>query len=182
MIIIALLWTFFQAPPEITQRMQSWSRALGVECAHCHVEGDWSNAQKPTFAFAQRMDRMVRGLNAGRLKDFGGISCVTCHRGQTRPARLPRTEWEAVAAKNAAVLAGRPDNLRLRMSVYSSSLGVGCDHCHESGAWAAVEKPAMTTAQQMAAMFDELPTYFTKERMPTFQCYMCHQGAVRPTR
>jgi hypothetical protein len=68
------------------------------------------------------------------------------------------------------------------MSVYSASLGVGCSHCHDVGDWTSSGKRPYTIVSAMAGLFDELPTYFTKARMPLFQCYMCHQGALKPAR
>ena len=162
--------------------MEAWSRALGVSCSHCHVEADFTSVEKPAFEFAQRMSKMVDGLSAGRLKSFGGITCWTCHRGSTRPARLPRESWEAIATREQAVFTGAHEQQSLAMSVYSASLGVDCSHCHERGDWASASKAPHGTVRTMAGLFDELPTYFTKERMPLFQCFMCHQGAPKPQR
>lgn len=174
-----------ERPPmtvDVAARMDAWSRALGVECTHCHVEGDFKSTAKPTFEFAQRMARMVNGLSEGRLESLGGISCWTCHRGSTRPARLPRELWEAIAKRESAVFTGPHEKRSLAMSVYSASLGVECAHCHEPGDWTNASKPAHAIVGTMVGLFDELPTYFTKERMPSFQCYMCHQGAAKPPR
>ncbi len=76
------------AQTAVDARMQAWSKALGVECVHCHVQDNWTDASKPTFEFAQRMSRMLAALNAGPLKEVGEISCWTCHRGRSIPARL----------------------------------------------------------------------------------------------
>ena len=73
--------------------MQAISRALGVECSHCHTVDDWKRDDKPEFAFAGRMMKMVQGRNAGTLRDLGGVSCWTCHRGLVKPARMPRASW-----------------------------------------------------------------------------------------
>ena len=63
--LIALLGPrSLSAQDDVQVRMQAWSRALGVECTHCHVADAWANATKPTFAFAQRMARMLDALNA----------------------------------------------------------------------------------------------------------------------
>lgn len=170
------------AQDEVLTRMQTWSRALGVTCVHCHVEGDFKSAEKPTFEFATRMSNMVKGLNEGRLKAVGGVTCMTCHRGATRPARLPRASWEAIAQREAAVFGGPHEKRSLAMSVYSASLGVDCDHCHDSKDWASTVKPAHAMSRVMIGLFEGLPTYFARERMPVFQCFTCHQGAVKPLR
>jgi len=44
--------------------MQSFDRALGVECTHCHVAGDWKRDEKPEYGFVERVIRMTGGLNA----------------------------------------------------------------------------------------------------------------------
>ena len=179
---LVMLGASDQQPTAMAARMEAWSRALGVQCVHCHVEGDFTSADKPTFEFARRMSKMVDGLSEGRLQAFGGITCWTCHRGRTRPARLARESWEPIAAREAAVFVGPREKRSLAMSVYSASLGVECSHCHDPADWASAAKPAHATVKTMAGLFEELPTYFTKERMPLFQCFMCHQGARTPQR
>jgi hypothetical protein len=47
--------------------MQGFAKALGVECAHCHVPDHWTQPDKPTFAFT--------------------MQCFTCHQGAIKPAR-----------------------------------------------------------------------------------------------
>ena len=97
---VLLLSGTVSAQDDVQARMQAWSRALGVECTHCHVDGAWTDASKPVFEFAQRMNRMVSALNAGPLKDVASISCWTCHRGRTAPPRLPRESWEKIRAEH----------------------------------------------------------------------------------
>jgi hypothetical protein len=167
------------AQESVQARMQAWSAALGVACSHCHVENAWSDSSKPTFEFAQRMTRMVDALNAGPLKDHGGVTCWTCHRGQTRPARLPRAQWEEIQARHSAEFASNPSRA-LAMSVYSASLGVDCMHCHEPEMWQDSTKRAFAMVGRMLPIFDEIPKHFDKTRMPQTQCYMCHHGKVRP--
>src|ERR1700722_16158814 len=79
-------------------RMEAMNRALGVECTHCHVADDWKRADKPEFGFARRMIHMTEGLSAGSLRNVGGITCWTCHRGNIKPARMPRTGWQDILA------------------------------------------------------------------------------------
>lgn len=181
--ILALVVFSSQAPDKETMvRMQAWSRALGVACVHCHVPDQFETSDKPAFEMARRMSAMIQDLSRGPLESFGGVTCWTCHRGRPAPPRHPREDWEAVARQAAGVFEGRPESLRITMSVYTSALGVGCDHCHDPAAWPALDKPAMQTAQVMVGMFDRIRSHFTKARMPVLQCYMCHQGATRPPR
>ena len=166
---------------DVEARMRAWATALGVECAHCHVAGSWTDTSKPAFEFAHRMSRMVAALNAGPLKDVEPIACWTCHRGQARPARLPRPLSEGIQSAHAADFASKPDRA-LAMSVYAASLGVACTHCHEARNWTAAAKPAHAMVEKMLPIFDEIPKHFDKSRMPQTQCYMCHQGQTIPER
>ena len=68
--------------------------SLGVNCAYCHVNSggdkwEWEKDDKPTKRTARRMIQMVFDINRA---NFGGekrVTCYTCHRGGTEPARLP---------------------------------------------------------------------------------------------
>lgn len=157
-----------------------YNRSLGVDCDHCHVVNDFTDASKPTFDFARRMERMVQGLNDGPLREVGSITCWSCHRGLAIPARLPRTNWESIAVAHATDFAGGRQGLDLTMSVYAASLGVECSHCHVERDWIDASKPAHQMVTLMSTIFDLIPTYFDSTgRMPRTQCYMCHQGRIR---
>jgi hypothetical protein len=166
------------AQTAVDARMQAWSKALGVECVHCHVQDNWTDASKPTFEFAQRMSRMLAALNAGPLNEVGEISCWTCHRGRSIPARLAREKWEAIRTDHASEFANTP-NRALAMSVYAASLGVDCTHCHETDRTLNTKAPKAMVAK-MLPIFDEIPKHFEKARMPLTQCFMCHQGKPKP--
>ena len=180
-LLIAAATATAGAHDEVQARMRLWSTALGVQCVHCHVDGSWSDSSKPVFPFAQRMMRMINGINTGPLNGIEPITCWTCHRGQTRPARLPRPLWEGMQSAHTADFTSKPDRA-LAMSVYSASLGVECSHCHEAGNWAATTKPAHAMVEKMLPIFDEIPKHFDESRRPTTQCYMCHQGRRIPER
>lgn len=169
------------AQDDVETRMRLWSAALGVQCAHCHVVDTWADGSKAQHEFSQRMHRMLNALNAGPLKDVEPITCWTCHRGQARPARLPRAVWETIQSAHAADFASKPDRA-LAMSVYSASLGVECTHCHEEAQWSARTKPAYSVVEKMLPIFDEIPKHFDRSRTPPTQCYMCHQGQRMPER
>jgi hypothetical protein len=64
-----------QAQDVQNPRMQAIGRDLGVECDYCHVADSWARDDKPQFAFAVRMTKMQEGLNAGTLRDLGGVTC-----------------------------------------------------------------------------------------------------------
>jgi hypothetical protein len=178
-VLVLLLGSQATSPAQTTgdARMQAWSKALGVECTHCHIQDQWADASKPTFEFAQRMSAMLAALNAGPLKDVGEISCWTCHRGRSIPARLPRASWEKIRDDHQAELANRPTH-----AVYPASLGVDCSHCHEPDRALNTRAPKAMVAKMMP-IFEEIPKHFDKaRRAPVTQCYMCHQGKTRPER
>lgn len=180
-IAILLLGEHASGQDDISSRMRAWSIALGVQCQHCHVPDSWTDASKPTHQFASRMRNMVAALNAGPLKGVEAITCWTCHRGQTRPARLARPLWEGILAARTADFASKPERA-MAMSVYSASLGVECTHCHEAGNWQSPSTPAHAMVATMLPIFEEIPKHFDKSRMPATQCYMCHQGERVPQR
>jgi hypothetical protein len=77
--------------------------SLGVRCDYCHVQVApdltktpsnvggwvWDRDDKPPKRTAREMMRMVIDLNASRFKGEPRITCHTCHRGSTQPARTP---------------------------------------------------------------------------------------------
>src|SRR5687768_17844 len=176
--VLALVSTL-NAQDDVQARMRAWSKALGVECTHCHIDGNWTDATKPTFDFARRMNGMMAALNAGPMKEVGEISCWTCHRGRSIPPRLPREAWEKIRADHAAEFEG--PNRAIAMSVYAASLGVDCLHCHDTDRKLNTKDPKAMVAK-MLPIFEEIPKHFDKARTPTTQCFMCHQGTTKPER
>lgn len=175
MLLLSFTALAVQPQVDMDSTMKMYNRALGVECTYCHVDGDWKNASKPQWQVAQNMGRMVQALNGEQLAKTSGVSCVTCHGGQNMPSRLPAEKWQAIAAQWPASAA---ESSKTTMSVYSASLGVGCDHCHDPADWKSPVKPAFATAQRMVAMFEVFPKFMPAGART--QCYMCHKGNVRP--
>lgn len=71
--------------PEVLNAMRAFTRALGVRCEFCHVEGAFEKDDKPEKQTARKMILMARGINK---ENFGGerrVTCWTCHRGATEP-------------------------------------------------------------------------------------------------
>ena len=69
-IVLCLVVSSFaplRAQDDVNAKMKEWSQALGVECTHCHLDGQWDLAYLPTFDIAYRMSKMVTDLNAGAL-------------------------------------------------------------------------------------------------------------------
>jgi hypothetical protein len=96
------------------------SASLGVRCAYCHVNqgGDnwvWESDDKETKRTARQMMRMVLELNRNNLAAFrgSGVTCFTCHRGQSEAARMPplplaESGHEEGAGKEANVVEALP--------------------------------------------------------------------------
>jgi Photosynthetic reaction centre cytochrome C subunit len=94
-----------QALPEsqLFLLMNLLADSLGVRCDYCHVQRTpdltktpsnvggwvWDSDNKPPKRVAREMMQMVIDLNAGRFKGESRITCFTCHRGRTQPARVP---------------------------------------------------------------------------------------------
>ena len=81
---------------------------------------------------------------------------------------------------HATEFEGNP-NRALTMSVYAASLGVGCSFCHEADR-AANGKTAKAMVARMLPIFDEIPKHFEASRVPVTQCFLCHQGKLKPER
>lgn len=79
---------------QLMQVMQSFSRALGVQCSYCHVAGDFASDANGHKNIARGMLRMTQRLNRELLPEIQGlgeprVSCFTCHRGEAQPATSP---------------------------------------------------------------------------------------------
>lgn len=100
-------------PEELRSLMNTFTRALGVRCVHCHVgeEGkphkdeDFAKDDKPAKSKAREMMRMTQDLNdkylanlADRAEPPVRVQCATCHHGVTQPRSLQeilKTTYEA---------------------------------------------------------------------------------------
>jgi len=69
--------------------MGSFTRWLGVNCAHCHVDGDFVSDAKPAKQTARKMWNMVAAINRDSFGGSGLVTCWTCHRGAVKPESLP---------------------------------------------------------------------------------------------
>jgi hypothetical protein len=69
-----------------------YSRSLGVDCSHCHVEQRWDADEKRPKRAAREMIGMVRQINEllGTMQEIDNtepaVNCTTCHRGYVKPA------------------------------------------------------------------------------------------------
>lgn len=69
-----------------------YSRALGVDCAHCHVEDRWEADEKRPKLAARDMITMMKNINDQLImmehidNSDPVVNCTTCHRGYVKPA------------------------------------------------------------------------------------------------
>ncbi|HEY6182875.1 MAG TPA: c-type cytochrome [Terriglobales bacterium] len=96
----------------------------------------------------------------------------------TAPSPTPKTAAEAY--KNIQVLKDAPaEQLLSAMQFISTSLGVGCDHCHVRGAFEKDDKKPKETARKMMQMTAAInQNNFDGHRDVT--CYSCHHGTSHP--
>ena len=71
--------------------MGLFARSLGVNCAYCHVAGDFANDSKPAKQTARKMYEMVNATNRDSFGNSGTVTCWTCHRGAAKPESQPAT-------------------------------------------------------------------------------------------
>ncbi len=69
--------------------MGLFTRSLGVNCAHCHVAGDFASDSKPAKQTARKMYDMVNTTNRDSFGNSGVVTCWTCHRGGVKPESQP---------------------------------------------------------------------------------------------
>jgi hypothetical protein len=69
---------------DLKAMMKAQSKALGVECDHCHEMPDADKDTK-NKKIAREMMKMTMEINAKFLKGDKKATCETCHRGKERP-------------------------------------------------------------------------------------------------
>jgi hypothetical protein len=160
--------------------LEEYNKALGVDCAHCHVPDQWQDDTKPTKATARKMSEMVTLINGKLLRGVGEVSCWTCHGGQTQPARHPKQTIDAQLERWPAAIATAPEDVKLRMAVYSSATGLRCTECHAPDNWKRFETDKMRIVPRMAALFTRIQPFMPETAVT--QCYMCHKGENKPNK
>lgn len=183
---------------ELNRIMEATSASLGVECTFCHVEGDYASDAAGAKRRAREMMRMVVAMSEpgrGTFELLESPSCWTCHRGSTQPPIRPvsdpapapvpdvfssSTEPAGEVYENVTVFGDVPANqLREIMTEFRTALGVGCEHCHVAGNWAADDRIEKLMARVMADMRWNLEAnYFMGRTAVT--CWTCHRGAPTP--
>jgi len=74
---------------EVSQIMRTFAAALGVQCAYCHMAGNYASDENPKKDEARKMIRMTQQINANFPDSKMYVSCYTCHRGEPQPKTAP---------------------------------------------------------------------------------------------
>jgi hypothetical protein len=107
--------------PQLTQVMQGFNAALGVQCAYCHQfvgpgnpGNDMASDEKTPKLVARVMMQMTGEINAklaANIKkpadQLTRVTCATCHRGSALPV-VPPAPAPAAAAPSAPAAPGTP--------------------------------------------------------------------------
>ena len=75
--------------PEVSQIMRTFTAALGVQCAYCHIQGNFASDENPKKEQARKMIRMTQQINGNFEDGKMYVSCYTCHRGEAQPKTAP---------------------------------------------------------------------------------------------
>jgi hypothetical protein len=90
--------------------------------------------------------------------------------------------------RNIEVLEGVPAGRLVRMMNmgFGRSLGVSCDHCHDTDKWESDEKRPKEIARQMLRMVETINRELLpmidnlQSEQPMVNCTTCHRGATKP--
>jgi hypothetical protein len=74
---------------EVSQIMRTFTAGLGVQCTHCHVQGNFASDENPKKDVARQMIRMSQVINANFPDGKMRVTCYTCHRGEAEPKTAP---------------------------------------------------------------------------------------------
>ncbi len=98
---------------DVFPAMQFMSAALGVDCEYCHVDHEPDSDDKKEKGIARKMITMTLAINQNNFDGHVEVTCMSCHRGVTRPVAIPviaetETETETEAGSAAPKAAELP--------------------------------------------------------------------------
>lgn len=109
------------------------------------------------------------------------LLCTTTARPQTATAK-PKEKTAAEQFKNIQVLKDVPAREFIpTMQFIAGSLGVGCEHCHQSP-FSADAKPAKLRAREMMRMVMAINAQTFPDQQNRVTCNTCHRGSTKPER
>jgi photosynthetic reaction center cytochrome c subunit len=77
--------------------MNFMAGSLGVSCNHCHVQNQFVKDDKPAKQVARQHVLLMRAVNDANFEGRTVVNCVTCHRGEARPASalsIAQSTWQ----------------------------------------------------------------------------------------
>jgi photosynthetic reaction center cytochrome c subunit len=74
---------------QLIPAMQFMASSLGVDCAFCHVQGNFEKDEKKAKQTARAMMRMTFALNRENFDNRREVTCYSCHHGARKPADIP---------------------------------------------------------------------------------------------
>ena len=122
---------------ELIPAMRFITGALGVECDFCHEE-DRSKDTKKEKSTARDMMKMMKNINDTSFEGRMEVTCATCHQGRSHP----------VATPPMATLASLQERIAAEQQHQHGQGG-------EAAAGAAAKMPAVPTADQLFAKYEE---------------------------
>ena len=72
-------------PVDIRATMGEYRAALGVQCTHCHIQGNFASDENPKKEIGRHMITMTEEINAKFPDGKVHVTCFTCHRGAVAP-------------------------------------------------------------------------------------------------
>ena len=195
------------ANTEIPFVMRSFNEALGVQCTHCHVQGDFAADTKPEKEMARKMIAMVRLIDtsfpssAGVFPDgYHEVDCSTCHRGNVKPEIMAPKKFynrgnslgnPAPAQTPGVSLKLLPPETHVHgadslMGEFRDALSVDCNYCHGGGKpqeWDLnprkdIARKMIMLVRQINAQFPGTGVFPVGEQKVT--CWTCHRGDTHP--
>jgi len=187
--------------------MQFFNEALGVQCAYCHVEGDFAAEGHPKKDMARRMIGMVRIIDTsfpsanGVFPDgYHEVDCLTCHRGRVKPETVaPSKYYNRANSLGDGPFPERPGvSLKVLppdtpvhgadsvMGEFRDALNVDCAYCHGGDRPQENDvNPRKDLARKMILLVRQINANFPGTGMfPQGQqvvtCYTCHRGNPHP--
>jgi hypothetical protein len=74
---------------EVGQIMRTFTAGLGVQCAYCHIQGNFASDENPKKETARHMIEMTKLVNTQFPDKKMHVTCYTCHRGEAEPKTAP---------------------------------------------------------------------------------------------
>ena len=74
---------------EVSQIMRTFTAGLGVQCAYCHIQGNFASDENPKKDAARKMIELAKLVNTQFPDKKMHVTCFTCHRGEAEPKTAP---------------------------------------------------------------------------------------------